>query len=115
MSVTLIMLVWSSCDKENINRCGFDADFGVHSSGLTMMSVNSNAISIRLQGSVFMHSGEMKLEFINPEGYIVYTQNFCAPGNFFINETCKASHGIWKLRYTSIEGTGSIELHATYR
>lgn len=115
---TLIMLtlsVFSSCEKEHYNSYGFESDFGANSSGLTIMSISSQVSSIRLSGDIFMDSGEMKVDFIDPDGFIVYSRNFFAPGNYFINETFKATHGMWKLRYTSLEGTGSIDLHANFR
>jgi hypothetical protein len=115
--VTLIMLtisILSSCEQDSHSRYGFDSDFGQNSTGLTMMSIGSNVASIRLSGNIFMDTGEMKVEFVDPDGHIVYTQNFFAPGNYFINETFKAIRGTWKLRYTSIEGTGSIDLHTEF-
>jgi hypothetical protein len=115
---TLILLtlsVFSSCEKDQYNSYGFESDFGQNSSGLTIMSISSQVSSIRLNGDIFMDSGEMKVEFIDPDGFIVYSRNFFAPGNYFVNETFKASHGMWKLRYTSLEGTGSIDLHANFR
>lgn len=105
----------ASCVKDSYNRYGFDSDFGKDSSGLTLMSISSKVSSIALSGNIIMGSGEMKVEFIDPDGFIVYSRDFFAPGNYFVNETFKASHGIWRLRYTSMEGTGSIDLHANYR
>jgi hypothetical protein len=104
----------SSCVKEVYNRYGFDSDFEKNSSGLTMMSIGSKVASIRLSGNVYMDSGQLSVEFIDPDGYIVYTQNFFSPGSYYITETFKASHGIWRLRYTSLEGCGSIDLHADF-
>ncbi len=116
--VALIMIslsFLSSCEKDHYNSYGFDSAFGQNSSGLTMMSVGSNVMYIRLNGDVFMDTGEIKVEFIDPNGYMVYSQNFFAPGNYFIDETFKASRGIWKLNYTSLQGSGSIDLHANFR
>jgi hypothetical protein len=104
----------ASCEKDLYNRYGFDSDFGKNSSGLTMMSTGSNAIFIRLSGSIFMDTGEMKVEFIDPNGYIIYNRNFFAPGNYSLNETFKATAGVWKLRYTSLEGSGHIDMHADF-
>jgi hypothetical protein len=105
----------ASCEKDSYKSYGFDSDFGKNSSGLTIMSIGTNTTFIRLSGNIFMDSGEMKVEFTDPDGFIVYNRNFFAPGNYFVNETFKAPHGIWKLRYTSLEGTGSIDLHANFR
>lgn len=105
----------ASCEKDSYNRYGFDSDFGKNSSGLTLMSTGSNTAFIRLSGNIFMDTGEMKVEFIDPNGYIIYNRNFFAPGSYFVNETFKATRGIWKIRYASLEGTGSIDLHANYR
>ena len=113
--LAVILLFLSSCETETFNRYGFDCTFEKNSTGLTLMGVNRNASTITLNGEVFMDTGEMKVEFVDPDGYIVYTRNFFAPGNYFVTETFKASQGIWKLRYTSIDGTGSIDLHASYR
>jgi|GEM_PF-2713484 hypothetical protein len=112
---TLTMSTLPSCEKDSFNRYGFDSDFGKDSSGLTMMSISSNVSSIILSGGVFMDSGEMKVEFIDPNGFIVYSRNYFAPGNYSVNETFKVSRGIWKLRYTSLKGIGRIDLHANYR
>ena len=105
----------ASCEKDSYKSYGFDSDFGKNSSGLTMMSIGSNNTFIKLSGNIFMDTGEMKVEFVDSEGFIVYNRDFFAPGNYFVNETFKASHGMWKLRYTSLEGTGSIDLHANFR
>lgn len=109
------MALLASCVKDSYNRYGFDSEFGKNSFGLTIMSINRQVSSIRLSGDILMGSGEMKVEFIDPDGFIVYSRDFFAPGNYFVNETFKASHGIWRLRYTSLEGTGSIDLHANFR
>jgi hypothetical protein len=113
--LALVLLFLSSCEEDSYSRYGFDSEFNRNSSGLTMMSIGNNVASIRLNGSIFIDTGEMKVEFIDSDGFIVYSRNFFAPGNYFVNETFKASHGMWKLRYTSLEGTGSIDLHANYR
>lgn len=113
--VLVVLLFLCYCESETYNRYGFDCTFEQNSTGITLMGVNSKAGTIILQGEVYMDKGEIKVEFLNPDGYIVYTQNFFAPGNYFINETFKATHGTWKLRYTSIAGTGTIDLHASFR
>jgi hypothetical protein len=112
VAISLILLF--SCETEPYNRYGFDSTFRHSSTGLTMMSINSHTSSIRLSGNIFMDAGEMKLEFIDPKGDVVYFRSFFARGNYVVNETFKASRGIWKLRYTSLEGRGSIEVHASY-
>lgn len=113
LAVTLFFL--SSCETESFNRYGFDCIFEKSSTGLTLLEVNSNASTISLTGEVFMDTGEMKVELVDPDGYIVYTRNFFAPGNYFISDTFKASQGAWKLRYTSNAGAGTIDLHASFR
>jgi len=104
-----------SCRKENYNSYGFDCDFGRNSTGLTMMSIGSSVASITLSGTIYMDSGELMVQFIDPDGFIVYTHNYFSPGNYFVDETFKATRGIWKLRYTSLEGKGSIDLHANFK
>lgn len=111
----LFLPILPSCEKEDLNSYGFDSDFGKNSRGLTIMGVDHHVGSIRLCGEIIMDSGELKVDFIDPDDYIVYTMNFYAPGTYMINETFKAVNGIWELRYTSLEGNGSIDLHATYR
>ncbi len=110
-SLTLL----GSCEKIEIRNFGFDTDFERNSTGLTMMDVASHINTLRLDGDISVDSGEVKVELIDPDGYLIYEAYFHAPGDYYVNETIKASRGIWKLRYSSIDGTGNLDLHLSYR
>lgn len=108
---TIIMLLASSCQKEPIIRFGFDCDFGKNSQGLTIMNVSSSAKSITLAGEVAVDEGEILVELENPTGEIVFTGHLVSPIALQVNESYPAVSGNWKLRYNSLEGEGSIDLH----
>jgi hypothetical protein len=109
--VIAVMVVFSSCEKVQLTRIGFNTNFDHHSRGLTMADIGWQAESLYLMGTLIVDQGDVKVELINPDGYIVYTQYFHAPGKYDVNETFKAEHGYWKLRYSSLEGKGQIILH----
>ncbi len=113
--IAIGIFLFTSCDKDSFNSIGFNSDFGESSSGLTMIGIDKGETSIRLSGSLFIVTGEIKVEFIDQDGFIIYSRNFFAPNNYFVNELFRASRGVWKLRYTSLEGSGNIDLHANYR
>ncbi len=113
--IAIGIFLFTSCEKDSFNSIGFNSDFEESSSGLTMIGVGSKETFIRLSGSLFIVTGEIKVELIDQDGFIIYSRNFFAPNNYTINELFKASRGVWKLRYTSLEGSGSIDLHANYR
>jgi len=113
ISGSLIFL--GSCEKIEIRNFGFDTDFERNSTGLTMMDVASHVNTLRLVGDITVDSGDVKVELIDPDGYLIYEAYFHAPGDYLVNESCKASRGIWKLRYSSLEGVGSLDLHLSYK
>lgn len=108
---TIIILLASSCQKEPFNRFGFDCDFEKNSQGLTIMNVSSSAKSINLKGEVAMEVGEVLVELENPTGEIVFNGHLVSPIALDVNEIYQAVSGNWKLKYKSLGGIGSINLH----
>jgi hypothetical protein len=107
----IFFVMLTSCQKDPLISFGFDADFGKDSYGLTIMNVNSNAKTIILTGEVVGTVGEVLVELIEPTGDTVFSSTITAPAILDVNESYKAVPGNWKLKYKSIEGEGSIELH----
>jgi len=109
-SIILFLFVYA-CQNDSVIRFGFDTEFGKKSQGLTMMDVNNNQKTVSLQGDVFVTSGGVLVELINPKGEIVFTNQITFPNSLFVNEAFHSVSGTWKLKYKSMEGTGSITLH----
>lgn len=107
----LMLLLTCSCQKEPIIRFGFDCDFGKNSQGLTIMNVGSSAKSITLKGEVIVNEGEVLVELINPTGEAVFSNLVASPKTLHVDELFPAISGNWKLKYSSLEGNGSIKLH----
>lgn len=107
----MILLLVSSCQKEPDIRFGFDADFGKDSHGLTMMNVVNSTQTINLKGTITVSEGEIYIELINPDDVTVFERQVLSPESLDVNESFQAIEGNWKLRYTSIDGMGSIALH----
>ena len=98
-----------ACHDDPVMRFDFDTEFGKKSQGLTMMDSNQKAVT--LKGDVFVTSGGVLVELINPKGEIVFTNQITFPNSLFVNEAFHSVSGTWKLKYKSMEGTGSITLH----
>jgi hypothetical protein len=107
----MLLLLASSCQKEPIIRFGFDCDYEKNSQGLTIMNVSSSTKSITLTGEVVVSDGEVLVELENPTDEIVFSGHLVSPINIEINESYQAVSGNWKLKYKSLEGIGSINLH----
>lgn len=107
----IILLLAGSCQKEPIIRFGFDCDFEKNSQGITIMNVGSNAKSITLTGEVALDEGEVMIELENPTGEIVFSGHLVSPIAIEVNEIYQAVSGNWKLKYKSLEGIGTINLH----
>src|SRR6056297_3909021 len=100
-SLIAILVLTSSCQKEPINRFGFDADFEKNSRGLTIMNVTNSAETITLTGEVFVTEGEILVELIDPSGKTAFSCNIIFPQILHVNESFEAISGNWKLKYMS--------------
>ncbi len=107
----LILFLMLSCQKESIIRFGFDTDFGRNSHGLSIMHVGKQVKRISLEGELFVSEGGVLLELINPNRETVFTIQPQSPENLYLDESFQAVSGNWKLKYRSIEGSGTITLH----
>ena len=110
-SILTVLLLASSCQKEPMIRFGFDTDFDKNSQGLTIMTVNHSAEAISLTGEVFVTEGKVLIELIAPSGEIAFSSKVISPNNLFVNESYQTISGNWKLKYKSLDGVGSMDLH----
>jgi hypothetical protein len=78
------------------------------------MHVGYKTKSVYLDGNVTLLKGEIKIEFCNPLNEVVYEHRIYTPGVTRMDEIIPVGPGIWKLKYQSINGEGSIDLHASF-
>lgn len=107
----MLLLLTSSCQKEPFIRFGFDCDFGKKSQGLTIMHAKSNTKTISLIGNIVVREGEVLVALTNPSGEVLFKRLIKAPEVLSINESFQASKGNWSLKYSSLEGEGTLVLH----
>lgn len=107
---TLLVLLTSSCEKDQPVSYGFSCPVDNHSKGLTVMAVDSRAESVFLEGIISVHSGALEIFLYNPQGEVVYTNCIIAPDQLNIMEVFPAQPGFWKLKYISSGGIGSMDL-----
>ncbi|MBE0675828.1 MAG: hypothetical protein IH591_14305 [Bacteroidales bacterium] len=110
--ITILILLAVSCEMVPLQRFGFDSQYGETSTGLTVFTVSQSTDQVFLTGSIVVTEGKLKTELITPGGEIVYYDTVFAPDTLKIGRTFTAEPGVWKLKYTSLEGTGIITLHA---
>jgi hypothetical protein len=111
-----ILLLWVgfSCEKEFFPRIGFDSTFSKNSKGLVLIHVDEKWDSIFLAGEIYVEEGEVGIDLINPGNETVYTCHFESKGNYQISNVFPAGKGVWKLKYISKNGVGTIDLHACF-
>jgi len=101
----------TSCEKETIINMGFDDSISKNSRGLVIADFTHFDDNIYLTGVISLSDGEVEVTLTAPGDEVLYSELLVAPGQLNINEVFDASPGYWKLKYKSIEGTGSIDLH----
>lgn len=109
----ILFFVVFACETEEEIRFGFDTKFNEYSHGLSVMNVSSKSHIIHLEGDITLNEGQVLVELVNPAGDTLFTRHLISPGNLSVNESFQAVAGNWKLKYRSIEGKGSLELHLT--
>lgn len=107
----ILLLLASSCQKEPMIRFGFDTDFDKNSRGLTIMTVNNSTEAITLRGDVFAAEGEVLIELVDPLGKTAFSSQVISPNILYVDESYQSISGNWKLKYKSLDGEGSIDLH----
>lgn len=107
----IYLFLSTSCTKEYPTRFGFYCPVEKNSSGLTIMAVSSRAAYIHLDGYVSVHEGDVVLTLTDPDGVLVFSKLVESGENLRLNQTFKAVPGLWKLRYKSVQGTGSMDIH----
>lgn len=118
LTVSIVVFLFSllsySCSDEAFQRFGFDSFFEINSEGLVIVHLGYNTESVYLEGNIALTKGELKMEFCNPIDEIVYERKIDTPGTIQIDEIVPVSSGVWKLKYKSLNGAGSIDLHASF-
>jgi len=60
---------------------------------------------------VFVAEGEVLIELIAPSGETVFSSLVTSPNSLYVDESYQTISGNWKLKYKSLDGEGSIDLH----
>ena len=100
-----------SCEKELCINLGFDSTIDKNSNGLLIANISLEVEIIYLRGVICLLEGELLINLINSDGVAVYSKKIIAPTELHINEVYIAKYGSWKLKYSSKEGIGKIDLH----
>ena len=108
--VSCLIVILISCGKNNFTSCDFDTEFGYNKNGLTLIGLTGRVDFTRLSCGIFRYSGEIKVTFIDPVGYILCNRNYSTPEIHSVDDTISTFRGICKPRYASIEGSGVIDL-----
>lgn len=105
-----LIVILASCEKETHINLGFDTSIERNSSGVLIAHVSRDVNSIYLTGYVSLTEEEVHLSLLNSGGFAVYSKTIIAPVELQISELYEAKPGYWKLKYTSKEGVGKIDL-----
>jgi len=105
-----VIVLLASCEKEPHINLGFDTPIERNSNGVLIAHVSRDVNSIYLTGYVSLTAGEVHLSLLNSGGFAVYSKTIIAPVELQISEMYEAKPGYWKLKYTSKEGVGEIDL-----
>jgi hypothetical protein len=108
------MFMINACEPLRINSIGFSTAIDSHSTGITMMDVPEKQKELFLTGRVTLQSGAVCLSVEDPEGKKVYSDTIKAPSEVYLNRTLVSGPGVWVMRYTSLEGEGSMNLHLSF-
>jgi hypothetical protein len=112
--IGISLILTSSCERHPAIRFGFDSQFDKNSNGLSIMAVNKAASSVYLYGNIEIDEGEIEVELLDPDGFVVYTIELHNQENLQVNKAFTALPGFWKLKYKSYDGKGNINLHLNY-
>jgi hypothetical protein len=107
----MILLLASSCQREYEIRYGFDSQFNKDSYGLTIMNVNRSSQLVTLEGEISVSEGEFQVDLINPEGIKEFSAIIIGQNKIDVSEAYTTKTGNWKLKYQSLNGVGTINLH----
>ena len=112
-SILSVFILCTSCEKEGLSRIGFETSVNESSSGTTTMTVSEESGTLTLSGTVILTGGKLLLELTGPDDNKVWTNTFEGPVEASVDESFNAKKGSWTLKYTSISGSGNIDVHLT--
>ena len=109
--IVICLLLSISCNKEFTSRYGFNCPIEKDSSGLTIMAVSNSVDFIHLEGYISVQEGEVEFTLTDPDGVLAFEKHLQSGENLQLKEIFAATPGIWKLRYRSVQGIGSLDIH----
>ena len=109
-TLLILLLLMAGCKKEPLIPIGFDSPIDQNAEGQVTVRVLQMIETIGLTGRLHLYEGEVLVQLINPAGESVYSNTLVAPVELEINEMFEAKQGIWKLKYRSFDGLGTINL-----
>lgn len=113
LALTLLIVIFASCERESHINFGFDSPFSEDSKGTVMIDISHPYDRIFLSGYVRLTEGAVEVILVNPNGVAVFSKTLVAPYELHVNETLEATRGLWKMEYTSRNGKGYIDLHVS--
>jgi hypothetical protein len=105
------LLLFHACQKEMLSSVGFDTVIEENGSGLTILYLDEDVRTVRLEGIVTLSKGELEVELLDPNGRAVYGETLQGSETLEVDASFDASKGYWKLRYKSLQGVGTMDLH----
>jgi len=108
------ILIFAGCEKEGISRIGFDTSINGSSNGTTTMKVREDSGRLTLSGTVTLTGGQLLIELLDPDGINAWSNSYLGPTEATVDEFFNVVKGTWTLKYTSIDGSGSIDVHLSY-
>lgn len=111
--ITLFLVIFASCEKESYINFGFDSPVNKDSKGMVVVGISHSYDKILLSGYIRLSEGEVEVILMNPKGVAVFSKTLVAPEELHVDETFEATRGYWKMKYTSRNGEGYINLHVS--
>lgn len=108
------VILFTSCYKLHTLSFGFSSTIEPDGTGLSVMAVEKNIDFVYLTGRIEMETGSVAVQLIDPDDIARFDTTLQAPVIIQVNEWYDALPGYWKLKYTSEQGSGIIDLHMDF-
>lgn len=112
--VAAVVILFTSCYKFHTLSFGFSSSIEAHGTGLSVMAVEKNIDFVYLNGRIELETGAVTVQLIDPNDVASFDTTLQAPATLHVNEWYDAIPGYWKMKYTSDQGTGTIDLHMDF-
>lgn len=107
----ITLLLFAACSKDQLQHIGFNSTFDQQSTGLSIMHLKQDVAFVRLEGTIRIDEGSVRIELLNPDGNAIFSTVLQAPDEVYINRNFGATKGYWHFKYQSLGGRGKINLH----